>query len=210
MKDRERTIESFLSQLASSAPTPGGGGASALVGAVSAALTHMVASLTVGKPRYAAVETQMNELLSKAESLKSRFLSLMDEDAAAFAPLAAAYRLPKETDAEREEKARVMEEALRTAVQPPIQIMEACVETLSLVAYCAENGSVIAVSDAGVAASFCRAAMESAALNVFINTKLMQDRAYAEALNSRARSLLAEHAEAASEIYRSVGARLGA
>lgn len=208
MAFREETISAFIDSLSSKAPVPGGGGASALAGALSGALTHMVAALTAGKPKYAAVEAQMQQLLAQSEEIVSRFLSLMDEDATAFEPLARAYRMPKETDEEKAEKTRVMEEALKSAVQPPLSIMEACRDAVLLIDLCAQKGSVVAVSDAGVAASLCRAALEGASLNVFINTQLMQDRAYAEALNQRARSLLTEVSSAADAIYRDVSARL--
>ena len=210
MAFREQTIDAFLYELSSKAPVPGGGGASAMVGALSAALTHMVGALTVGKPKYALVESEMNDLLARSEALREQFLKLMDEDAAAFEPLAQAYRLPKGTPEEIAEKARIMEQALKSAVQPPMAIMEACAEVFPLITFAAEQGSVVAVCDAGVAASFCRAALEGASLNVFINTKGMQDRAYAEELNSRARQLLAQYGEAADEIVRSVITKLGA
>ena len=210
MAFRDQTIDSFLGELSSKAPIPGGGGASALVGALSCALTHMVAALTVGKPKYAAVEQEMQELLVQTESLTNRFLTLMDEDAASFEPLAQAYRLPKETDEEKAEKARVMEAALKSAVQPPLEIMETCARALPLIALCAEKGSVVAVSDAGVAASLCRAALEGASLNVFINTQGMQDKEYASSLNQRARDLLALSGAEAERIFRDVSARLGA
>ncbi|MEA4913329.1 MAG: cyclodeaminase/cyclohydrolase family protein [Christensenella sp.] len=210
MAFRDQTIDSFVNELSSKAPIPGGGGASALVGALSAALTHMVAALTVGKPKYAAVEDEMQDLLKQTESLANRFLTLMDEDAASFEPLAQAYRLPKETDAEKAEKARVMEIALKSAVQPPLEIMETCARALPLIALCAEKGSVVAVSDAGVAASLCRAALEGASLNVFINTQGMQDKEYANSLNQRANELLTTYGAQAEQIFRAVFARLNA
>lgn len=210
MAFRDQTIDSFLGELSSKAPIPGGGGASALVGALSCALTHMVAALTVGKQKYAAVEQEMQELLVQTESLTNRFLALMDEDAASFEPLAQAYRLPKETDEEKAEKARMMEVALKSAVQPPLEIMETCARALPLIALCAEKGSVVAVSDAGVAASLCRAALEGASLNVFINTQGMQDKEYASSLNQRARDLLALSGAEAERIFRDVSTRLGA
>ena len=210
MSFRDQTIDAFLQQLSSKTPIPGGGGASALVGALSASLAHMVAALTVGKPKYAAVEAEMNELLKTAETLTNRFLALMDEDAEAFEPLAQAYRLPKETEAEKAEKSLRMEAALKSAVQPPIAIMEACAQALPIIALCAEKGSIVAVSDAGVAASLCRAALESASLNVFINTQGMLDQAYAASLNARANTLLQQHSAEAEAISRAVFARLGA
>jgi len=210
MAFQDQTIQTFMQELSSKAPIPGGGGASALVGALSASLTHMVAALTVGKPKYAAIEEEMQELLRHAESLANRFLALMDEDAAAFEPLAQAYRLPKETEAERKAKSLRMEIALKSAVQPPLDIMEACAEALPLISLCAEKGSVVAVSDAGVAASLIRSALEGASLNVFINTQGMMDKAYAASLNARARQLLTQYGAQAEKIYRDVSSRLGA
>ncbi len=210
MAFRDQSIDSFIKELSSKAPIPGGGGASALVGSLSAALTHMVAALTVGKPKYASVEDEMKALLIQTETLTDRFLTLMDEDAAAFEPLAQAYRLPRETDAEKAEKARVMELALKSAVQPPLQIMETCALALPLIAFCAKEGSVVAVSDAGVAASLCRAALEGASLNVFINTQGMQDRVFAASLNQRASELLSLYGTEADKIYQEVSKRLGA
>ena len=152
----------------------------------------------------------MQAVLAEAERVKNRFLALMDEDAEAFAPLAAAYRLPKDTEQERQTRASVMEAALRSAVEPPLKIMETCGEALQFIALCAEKGSAVAVSDAGVAASLCRAALEGASLNVFINTQPMQEREYAERLNFRARHMLAEYGAEADELYKKVAARLGA
>ena len=128
----------------------------------------------------------------------------MDEDAEAFEPLAQAYRLPKETEADKAEKSVRMEAALKSAVQPPLTIMETCVATLPLIALCAEKGSVVAVSDAGVAASLCRAALEGASLNVFINTQGMLDREFAASLDARAKELLQSAGAQAQAIYQRV------
>lgn len=210
MEFHELTIDSFLELLSSKAAVPGGGGASALVGAVAASLSHMVAALTVGKAKYADVEDEMNGILTASERITKRFLLLMDEDAAAFAPLAEAYRLPKETPEQLADREETMEAALRTAVEPPLTIMQVCGEALELIAVCAEKGSVMAVSDAGVAASLCRSALEGASLNVFINTQPMKNREYAERLNFRAKHMLTEYGARAEELYRKVNAKLGA
>ena len=204
----DQSIETFLTDLSSKAPIPGGGGASALCGALSVSLAHMVAALTVGKPKYIAVETQMNELLTRANALRERFLALMDEDATAFQPLALAYRLPKETEEQKAEKVRLMELALKSAVQPPIEIMERCKDALEIISICAKNGTVVAISDAGVAASLCRAALEGAAMNVLINTQSMQDRDYAEEQNKHAKELLYQYCPVAEAITKEVLARL--
>ncbi len=203
-----KTCEEFIDVLASKAPVPGGGGASALVGAIGTALGNMVGSLTVGKKKYADVEAEMQELMAQATRLQGELLTLMDKDAEAFEPLSRAYGLPKDTPEQQAEKARIMEEALRVASAAPLEIMEKCCEALDLMKEFAAKGSVLALSDAGVGAVFCKAALEGASLNVFINTKAMGDREYAEALNAKADDLLTRYTQLADQIYQSVCGKL--
>lgn len=196
--------DKFVEVLASNAPVPGGGGASALVGAVGTALGNMVGSLTVGKKKYADVEDRMQELKSMCDGLQKDLLELIQKDAQMFEPLAKAYGLPKETEEEKKKKAEVMESALRDACSVPMQIMEKCCEAIDLQKEFAEKGSALAVSDAGVGVAFCKAALMGASLNVFINTKSMTDRAYAEDLNKRANDMLDKYTKLADEIFSSV------
>lgn len=195
------SCEAFLEDLAGSAPAPGGGGASALVGAAGAALGNMVGSLTVGKKKYAAVEADILVLNRRAAALRKRLEGLVQADADAFAPLAAAYKLPKETPEQQAHKAAVLETALEGACAVPLEIMSACCEGIALAAEYAEKGSVMAVSDAGCAALFCKAALQAAGLNVSINTRLMADNAHAAALNAQADAMLAEFVPQADQIY---------
>lgn len=208
MEFKRLSCEEFVEVLATKEPVPGGGGASAFVGAIGTALGNMVGSLTVGKKKYADVEEQMYSLKEKADSLQQRFLTLMDKDAEVFEPLAKAYGLPKETKEQQEEKAKVMEEALKLACSVPMEIMESCCEAIDLIEEFAQKGSVIAISDAGVAATFCRGALEGASLNVYINTKSMKNRAYAEKLNDKADQMLVNYTQKADKIYQSVLGRL--
>ena len=177
------TCTEFVEVLASKAPVPGGGGASALVGAVGTALGNMVGSLTVGKKKYADVEEEMWELKGKCDQLQKDFLRLIERDAEVFEPLSKAYGMPKETEEEKAEKARVMAIVLKDACSVPMEIMEKCCEALDLIKEFAAKGSKLAISDAGVAATFCKAALKGASLNVYINTKSMADREYAEEHN---------------------------
>ena len=195
------SCEAFLEDLAGSAPAPGGGGAAALVGAAGAALSNMVGSLTVGKKKYAAVEADILILNRRAAALRKRLEGLVQADADAFTPLAAAYKLPKETPAQQAHKAAVLEAALERACAVPLEIMSACCEGITLAAEYAEKGSVMAVSDAGCAALFCKAALQAAGLNVSINTRLMADNARAAALNAQADAMLAEFVPQADQIY---------
>ncbi len=201
---REMNLNQFLEQLASAAPVPGGGGASALAGALGIALGNMVGSLTVGKKKYAAVEDEIRDLNEKAAALREELLCLVEKDAEVFEPLSKAYGIPKD-DPGREE---VMANVLKAAAEVPLAIMKKCCEALDLIAVYAEKGSVLAVSDAGCAASLCRAAMESAALNVYINTKSMADRQLAETLNREVCAMLQEYSQKADAIYQSVSGRL--
>ena len=176
------TCTEFVEVLASKAPVPGGGGASALVGAVGTALGNMVGSLTVGKKKYADVEDEMWELKAKCDQLQKDFLRLIERDAEVFEPLSKAYGMPRETEEEKAEKARVMEIVLKDACSVPMEIMEKCCEAIDLIVEFAAKGSKLAISDAGVGAAFCKAALQGASLNVYINTKSMADREYAEEL----------------------------
>lgn len=195
------SCEAFLEDLAGSVPAPGGGGAAALVGAAGAALGNMVGSLTVGKKKYAAVEADILVLNRRAAALRKQLEGLVQADADAFTPLAAAYKLPKETPEQQAHKAAVLEAALEGACAVPLEIMSACCEGIALAAEYAEKGSVMAVSDAGCAALFCKAALQAAGLNVSINTRLMADNAHAAALNAQADAMLAEFVPQADQIY---------
>ena len=208
MSIADKTCSEFVEILGTKAPVPGGGGASALVGAVGTALGSMVASLTVGKKKYADVEEEMQNLRDKAVGLQKELLHLVDRDAEVFEPLSKAYGMPKETEAEKAEKARVMEAALKDACMVPMEIMEKCCEAIDLLAEFAVKGSVLAISDAGVGAVCCKAALQGASLNVYINTKSMADRECAETLNKKCDEMLEKYTRDADAVYESVLGRL--
>lgn len=200
----------FVEVLGSKAPVPGGGGASALVGAVGTALGNMVGALTVGKKKYADVEEEMKELMAKATTLQDELLHLIERDAEVFEPLSKAYGMPRETEEEKAEKARVMEIVLKDACSVPMEIMEKCCEAIDLIVEFAAKGSALAISDAGVGATFCKAALEGASLNVYINTKSMKNRECAEELNRKCDEMLAVYTVKADEIFRNILGRLKA
>lgn len=197
----QQRCDVFLADLASNSPAPGGGGAAALVGAVGVALGNMVGSLTIGKKKYADVEPQIQSLNARAEALRRHLEQLVQADADAFTPLAAAYRLPKNTPEQAAHKAEVLAQALDGACAVPLDIMSACCEGITLAQEYAEKGNVLAISDAGCAALFCKAALQAAALNVSINTQLMADKAHAAALNAKADAMLAEFVPIADTVY---------
>ncbi|MCI8822949.1 MAG: cyclodeaminase/cyclohydrolase family protein [Lachnospiraceae bacterium] len=202
------TCEEFVDVLASKAPVPGGGGASALVGAIGMALGNMVGSLTVGKKKYADVEADIIAMKEKATALQADFLRLVEADAEAFEPLSKAYGMPRETEEEKAEKARVMAIVLKDACAVPMEIMEKCCEAIDVIEEFAAKGSALAISDAGVGVVFCKAALLGASLNVFINTKSMADKEYAASLNEKADKMIADYSKKADEIFAAVNARL--
>ena len=202
------TCEEFVDVLASKAPVPGGGGASALVGAIGMALGNMVGSLTVGKKKYADVEADIIALKEKATALQGEFLRLVEEDAKAFEPLSKAYGMPRATEEEKAEKARVMAIVLKEACAVPMEIMEKCCEAIDVIEEFAAKGSALAISDAGVGVVFCKAALLGASLNVFINTKSMEDKEYAASLNEKADKMITDYSKKADEIFAAVNARL--
>ncbi len=205
----EQKIYDYLDVLASKAPVPGGGGASALGGALAAALGQMVGNLTVGKKRYADVEEEMQGYLCALNICQMEMTALADKDAQVFAPLAAAYGLPAETEEQKAEKDRVMEENLLAASLVPLQIMEKAVGMMGVLDEMEKKGSRMAVSDVGVAVQFARTALTGAVMNVYINTKSMKDREKAGELNARAEELMETGIRKADEIYGNVLKRLG-
>ena len=195
----------FVSVLASDAPAPGGGGAAALVGAIGTALGNMVGSLTVGKKKYAAVEAEIIELKAKCDALQKELLDQVEADEVNFLPLAKAYGIPKD-DPNRD---AIMEEATIIACSTPMKIMELCCEAIGYIKVFADKGSRLAVSDAGCGAVCCKAALQAASLNVFINTKTLKNRAVAEEMNAKALGMMAEYGAIADEIFNTVKAGFG-
>ncbi len=198
----QKSCREFVEVLASNAPVPGGGGAAALVGAIGTALGNMVGSLTVGKKKYAAVEAEIIELKKKCDALQTELLDQVPADAVGFEPLAKAYGIPKD-DPNRDQ---ILEEATIVACQVPMKIMELCCEAIEAIAVFAAKGSRLAVSDAGCGAVCCKAALQSASLNVFINTKSLKNREVAEEMNAKANGMLDKYCAMADEIFTGVRA----
>ncbi len=199
--------DAFIEALASKDPVPGGGGASALVGAIGTALGNMVGSLTLGKQKYADVQEDIILLKKKADALQAEFLSLMERDAQVFEPLSRAYGMPRETEEEKAERARVMAQALKDCCEVPLEIMRACCQAIDLHEEFAQKGTAIAISDVGCGVICCKAALQAASLNVFINTKSMTDRQMAEGYNQEAFDMLGGYTVKADKIFEKVAAR---
>lgn len=204
----DQTIQAFLDELASAAPTPGGGGAAALVGAMGAALASMVCNLTIGKEKFANVEPQMKEILAKTERLRAQLTTLMAEDVAAFDAVMAAYRLSKVTDEEKSTRTTAIQEASKKATLVPLAAARACAEIIDLCWPTAEMGNPNVVSDAGVAVLCAQAGLKSAALNVLINLGAIKDEGFVAQYRAELDQLLAEHDAVANEVYELVKDKL--
>ena len=204
----DMTLEScrfFVDMLASATPSPGGGGAAALVGAIGTALGNMVGSLTVGKKKYAEVEAEIIELKGKCDALQTELLNQVEADEVNFLPLAKAYGIPKD-DPNRD---AIMEEATIIACSTPMKIMELSCQAIEYIAVFAAKGSRLAVSDAGCGAVCCKAALQAASLNVFINTKTLKNRELAAEMNAKALGMMDKYCPLADEIFNSVKAGFG-
>ena len=200
----EKSCADFAAVLASKAPVPGGGGAAALVGALGTALCSMVGNLTVGRKKYAQYEADVKRMLEKGAAVQERLLDLVDKDAEAFEPLSKAYSIPK-ADPKHDE---TLEAATKFACEAPIEMMKACCEAIELLEEMLEKGSVTLVSDVGCGALCCAAALESASMNIFVNTKTLLDREAAAKLDDQADAMLREYMPRARKVADEVNRRL--
>jgi formiminotetrahydrofolate cyclodeaminase len=185
-------ILEFTRRLSSADPTPGGGSASALVGALGAALAGMVARLTAKSPKFASVAQRMAQAADEADGLSKEFLAAIDEDVVAFDKVSAAYRMPKQSDAEKRAREQALQPALVVATDVPMRVVELATSTVKLALELVEAGNPNAISDAGCAALFAQAAARGAALNVRINIKSLADATLAASYEARLGDMLAQ------------------
>ena len=205
---RDKSLQVFLDELASSAPTPGGGSGAAVMGAMGAALVSMVCNLTVGKKGYEEVEDDLKDVLKQAEALRDRLTDMIREDVEVFDRLMASYRLPKETDEEKAVRSEEIQASLKEATDVPLNCARACAEVIELCRDAAEKGNLNVISDAGVAVVAADAAMKSAALNVYINVGSIKDKAFAEERSTELEKILKGADGQTSEIYELVKSKL--
>ncbi len=203
------SIQTFLDDLASERPTPGGGGAAAVSGAIGAALVSMVANLTIGKKNYEAVWQDLEAVNAKAVALRAELVRAIDEDVVAFNAVMGAYGLPRATDEEKAKRAAAIQAALKDATLAPLRAVKACFEVIRLSAAAAEKGNLNVISDAGVAVLSANAGLRSAALNVFINAKAIKDRDFAEKQIAEVNALLAQAAATTETVYQTVRTKIG-
>ena len=205
----QRSVAAFLDDLASGAPTPGGGSAAAIIGAMGAALLSMVCNVTLGKKGQEAAESDMKAVRDESERLRARLTAMVAEDIAAFDGLMAAYRLPKSNDEEKSRRAGAIQANLRAATETPLDCARACAQVVALARRAAEQGFAGVVSDAGVGVLAANSALRSAALNVYINAPSLKDRGFATAATAEIDTLLDRSARESEAVFELVRSRLG-
>ncbi len=205
---KDKSLQVFLDELASSAPTPGGGSGAAVMGAMGAALVSMVCNLTVGKKGYEEVEDDMKDVFKQAEELRTRLTDMIHADVEVFNRLMASYGLPKETDEEKTVRSEEIQASLKEATDVPLNCARACAEAIGLCRDAAEKGNLNVISDAGVAVVAADAALKSAALNVYINVGSIRDKAFAEERSTELEKILKSVEGQTSEIYELVKSKL--
>lgn len=205
---KDKSLQTFLDELASKAPTPGGGSASALMGAQSAALTSMVCNLTVGKPKFADVDAEMRALLEQSEALRAKLTTMIKADVDVFERVMASYGLPKETDDQKAARSEAIQSVLKDATEVPLACARLCAEAIALSRLAAEKGNPGVISDAGAAVMSAYAGLKSAALNVYINAGSLKDKTFADARLAELETILTGADVAAEEIFQMVKTRL--
>ncbi len=205
----EVRIDEFLTKLASSAAEPGGGAAAALVGATGAALVSMVANMTIGKEKYAAVQAEMEQARDRADALRTALLAAIDRDSEAFRRVMATYRLPRDTDAAKAARMNATRAALRDAAAVPAEVVGLCEEVAIWSRLVTQKGNVQVISDAAIAVLLADAAAQAAALNVKINLGPIGVPAFSDPLWAQVRGRLDAIHSLRDEVVKMTYDRLG-
>jgi len=204
----EETLHRFLDELASAQPTPGGGSTAALSGAMGAALTSMVCRITIGKESYAGVQKEVEELLGRAENLRSRFQQLMQEDIEAYGRLAASYKLPRETSEERKYRADMIQKQLVEAASVPLEVVECASKLIQSCQRIAEIGSISLLSDVATGAILASCSGKSAAYMVHINVQSIKNDTLVVELEDRLNTALSRIEAGVVQVTSIVGERV--
>ncbi len=185
-----RTVSEFIDDVSSNSPAPGGGSISALCGALGTALTAMVCRLTIGKKNYEGVQDEMMTSLGRADDLRAKLTSLIDQDTEAFNMVMKAFTLPKATEDQKKARSMAIQSATKEATLIPLEVMKLCEQAIGIAAIVADDGNVNSVTDAGVAGLILKAGCEGAAMNVKINIATLQDKTFVEETSTLVQAIL--------------------
>lgn len=205
---KTQPIQQFLNELASKSATPGGGSAAAIMGAQGAALISMVCNLTIGKPKFADVEAEMQTLLAQAEDLRQQLTDFIQADVDVFNRVMAAYGLPKETDADKADRSAAIQDVMKDATVVPLDCAKACAEVIALSQIAAEKGNPNVISDAGAAVMAAYGGLKTAALNVYINAASLKDRDFTDAKLAELAAIMQASEATTEAIYQAIKAKL--
>lgn len=200
----EMKVKEFIAELASDSPAPGGGSVSAVSGALAAGLVAMVCRLTIGKKGYEEVQSEMEQALAKAEALHQKLTQLVDDDTNAFNEVMAAFKMPKETDEEKEARKAAIQEAYKKAADVPYTIAKTCLEVLALAEGIVNKVNTNAISDIGVASLAAHTGLEGAVMNVKINLPSIKDEAYVNNRKKEIEEFLKQGGASKDKIYQAV------
>ena len=205
----QSSVEKFLDELAGGNPTPGGGSAAAIMGAMGAALVSMVCNVTIGKKGCEGSEEEMKAVREESERVRLRLTAMVAEDIAAFDSIMAAYKLPKANEQEKSVRAAAIQDGLKRATETPLECARACAEVIALSRRASEQGYLNVISDGGVGVLAGFTGLRSAALNVYINAPSLKDRAYAERATAEIEKLVQSCAVETEAVYALVRGKLG-
>ncbi len=198
----------FLDALASKEPTPGGGSAAAFTAAEAAALVAMVGRITLGKKKYADVQQEMSEVVRQADALREVLSELINEDAEAFDAVMCAYRLPKETEEQKQERESAVQAATLQATQVPLKTCQEALKVMRLAVTAASEGNKNAITDAGTASALAVAAIISAGANVRINLQSLSDSSMRGKLTTQLKKIESETRELDKQVRKHLQARV--
>jgi formiminotetrahydrofolate cyclodeaminase len=203
-----KTIGSYLDEIASSAPTPGGGNVAAFCGAVACSLGIMVCNLTIGKKKYADAEEEMIRVKENLTNLQGEFIRLAGEDNKAFESVMEAFKLPKENDEQKASRLQKIEEATMYAADIPSEVIQTASSTCQYLAAAADKGNQNSISDAAVAMSLLQTAAQGAFMNVLINYASLTNKTAGEEILKRSEVLLNEVKDNCSHSINQISQRL--
>ena len=197
----EKTCRDFVESVGTSKPIPGGGSVAALVGALGAALSTMVASLTIGKKKYIGVEVEMQKNIDEIYQIQNDLLDLVQRDIDNFEPLAQLYKKKASTPEEKAALKEAKQNALYEACLVPMEIIQKCGRAIELAQEFATKGNKVVIADSGSSAVLCKAAMQAASFNIYINTNMMKDKELAKKINGECTARIVYYGALADAVF---------